>query len=86
MESPEIEVPLEGAHLWDWFWTLSSRRRGGPEALTFAEVGEWQRLTQTMVRPEEVALLMKMDDAFLIEMGKEQKAAAERAREQRGST
>ena len=42
--SPEVRVPERGAHIWDWFWQLSARRKSGPEALTFADVGEWTRL------------------------------------------
>lgn len=79
--APTLEVPPEGAHLWHWFWSLSNRRRSGPEALSYAEVGEWQRLTHTPIRPEEVEMLMRMDDAYLEETRKEQAAAAERARE-----
>lgn len=77
-------VPPEGEHLWDWFWELSRRRRSGPEALTFAEIGEWQRLTRVQVRPEEVGILMRMDDAFLDAVREEQRAAAERARDKKG--
>jgi hypothetical protein len=76
-------VPPEGGHLWDWFWTISRRRRSGPEAITYAEIGEWQRVTATLVRPEEITVLMRMDDAFLSEVRAEQQAAEERAREKR---
>lgn len=64
--------------MWGWFWRLSNRRPG-TDPLSYAEVGEWQRLTCTPVRPEEVEMLMRMDDAYLSEMRKEQAAA--RARE-----
>lgn len=75
-----VIVPAGGGHVWDWFWRLSNRRRSGPEPLSYAEVGEWQRLTRTPIRPEEVEMLMKMDGAYLTEVRKEQAAAAERAR------
>ena len=42
--SPEVRIPDRGAHIWDWFWQLSARRKSGPEALTFADVGDWSRL------------------------------------------
>ncbi len=58
---------------------MSRRRRSGPEAITYGELGEWQRLTRTAVRPEEVEILMQMDDAFLSEVRKEQAEARERA-------
>lgn len=81
VESPDIDVPPEGEHLWEWFWQVSRRRRTGPEAISYTEVGEWQRLTDTAVLPEELDLLMLMDDAFLAEVRKEQREAEERARE-----
>lgn len=80
--SPDYEVPEAGEHVWDWFWGLSARRKSGPEALTYAEVGDWQRLTGTQVRPEEVEMLMQMDNAFLAEVRKEERARLERQREQ----
>lgn len=80
-ESPEIEVPTEAEHVWDWFFELSQRRRSGPEALSFGEVGEWQRLTGNIIRPEEVRMIMAMDDAYVAEARKEQADMAERQRE-----
>lgn len=77
-----MEVPPEGEHLWEWFWTLSRRRRSGPEAITFTEIGAWMRATNTRVRPEEIEVLTRMDDAFLKVVRQEQADAAERAREQ----
>ena len=68
--------------MWEWFWELSGRRRSGPEALTYAEIGEWQRLAGVQVRREEVELLMRMDDAFIAEVRKEQSAALKRAQEE----
>lgn len=83
--SPDLDLPEAGAHVWEWFWEISARRRSGPEALSYAEVGEWQRLTSTQVRPEEVEMLMKMDNAYLAEVREEQRAAMERMREDVGS-
>lgn len=74
-------MPDEVDHVWDWFWTLSARRKSGPEPLSFAEVGEWQRLMATPVRPEEVEMIMSMDDAYLSEVQKEQADATARAEE-----
>lgn len=79
--SPEYEPPDAARHVWEWFWDLSSRRKTGPEAITYAEIGEWQRLTAAHVRPEEVEMLIKMDDAFLSEVRGEQRLAMERATE-----
>lgn len=79
--SPPVVVPDEAEHVWEWFWKLSNRRRAGPESLTYAEIGEWQRLTGQQVLPEEVEMLMKMDDSYLATVRDEQAAAAERQRE-----
>ncbi len=80
-ESPDVDVPMEGAHVWDWFWALSGRRRSGPEALTFADVGEWQRLVMVDLLPQEVEMLMAMDDQYLRAVREDQDAARARALE-----
>lgn len=82
--SPENDIPDAVEHVWEWFWDLSARRKSGPEALTYAEVGEWQRLTGTAIRPEEVEMLMKMDDAFLAECREEQRSHQARINEKGG--
>lgn len=74
-------APLEGAHLWDWFWSLSGRRRSGPEAISFAEIGEWQRLTRTPATPAEIEILLQMDEAFLAAARQEQLERDERERD-----
>lgn len=74
-----VVIPPRGQHVWRWFWQLSGRRHSGPEALTYTEVENWRRLTLTPVRPEEVEMIMRMDDAYLTEVRKEQAAAIERA-------
>ncbi len=77
-ETPDVDVPDQGAHVWEWFWELSGRRKTGPEALSFAEVGEWQRLTGQDVLPVEIEMLLSMDDAYLRAVREDQ--AAVRAR------
>ncbi len=82
-KNPEIDYPDEAAHVWDWFWDeLNPRRRSGPEALTFADLGAWAELTGRTVRPEEIRMLLEMDNAFLREARDEQAAAQARAAEQ----
>lgn len=80
-ESPDVEVPEEGEHVWDWFWELCPRRRSGPEPLTFADVGEWQRLLMYDLLREEVEMLMAMDDRYLTAVREDQAAARARALE-----
>ena len=77
--SPEVEIPHQLLHVWDWFWELSARRRSGPEALTFADIGEWSRLRQVDLQPIEVEFLMAMDDAYLKAVREDQEAARQRA-------
>jgi len=81
-ESPELQVPDAITHVWEWFWQLSGRRHSGPEALTFADVGEWSRLLQIDLLPEEVQMLLAMDDQYLRAVREDQKAARERAQQQ----
>lgn len=73
--SPECYIPDAGRHIWDWFWTLSNRRRSGPEPLSYQEIGEWQRLCSIIARPEEIDAIMKMDDAYLVVTRQEQDEA-----------
>ncbi|WP_313242172.1 hypothetical protein [Stenotrophomonas sp.] len=80
--SPELHIPDAVTHVWDWFWLLSGRRHSGPEALTFADVGNWARLLQLELLPEEVSMLMAMDDQYLRAVREDQKAARERAQQQ----
>lgn len=85
IESPDQEFPGGALHVWDWFWQLSGRRHSGPEALTFADVGQWSRLLHIDLLPEEVQMLMAMDDQYLRAVREEQKAARERSQQQNGS-
>lgn len=81
-ESPEKKVPGAAGHIWGWFWELSGRRHSGPEALTFADIGQWASLLQIELLPEEVRMLMAMDDQYLRAVREEQTAARERAQQQ----
>ena len=81
--TPQTSLPEQGEHLWHWFWQLSPRRRTGPEAISYEELGAWQRLLRIPLRPEEAEILMEMDDAFLSEIRKEQQDAHTRASERK---
>lgn len=73
-------MPPAGEHIWDWFWDeLCHRRASGPEPLSYTEIGEWQRLTGRQVLPEEVAILIAMDDAYLKAYREEREAQLARA-------
>jgi len=79
--TPEVQIPEGAEHVWEWFWELSARRRSGPEAMTFADVGEWQRLMCLDLLPQEVGMLMAMDDQYLAAVREDQAAARARALE-----
>ncbi|TAA11303.1 hypothetical protein EA658_16715 [Pseudoxanthomonas winnipegensis] len=83
LSSPTIVVPVEGGHLWRWFWDLSARRRSGPEALSYAEISAWRAFGNKRIEPEEVETLVAMDDAYLRAVREEQAAARERANEKK---
>ncbi|MEA5123314.1 phage tail assembly chaperone [Xanthomonas floridensis] len=76
--TPDVDMPEEAVHVWEWFWLISGRRKSGPEAISYSDIGEWQRLTLRDVLPEEVEMLMAMDDAYLRAVREEQAAARER--------
>lgn len=65
-DSPEVDVPEQGAHLWEWFWILSGQRaRGdGPQALRMADIESWNRMSGSMMRSDELDVLLAMDGAY----------------------
>lgn len=81
--TPDVEPPEDGEHIWDWFWHLSGHRHqgmNGPQPLTYQDVDLWSRMTGTKVLREEIAILMRMDTAYLnavAECNEEQRKRAE---------
>jgi len=69
-EPPEVPWPL--AHIWEWFGELCAGRRGS-EPLAFADIDAWSRLTGAMIRPSEVALIKRLDFAWLTITGEKVK-------------
>lgn len=71
------------AYLVDWFWDLSSARSmgfAGPDAIRLTDITAWSSLTGNLLLREEVAILRRLDFAFLqtlaeIEREKEGKPA-----------
>ncbi|WP_425510206.1 phage tail assembly chaperone [Xanthobacter tagetidis] len=73
-----MEPPEGAAHILGWFLDLSERRAqgySGPNPISFAEISAWCALTGERPSREEVAIILKMDAAFL-------KAVAEERDEQ----
>jgi hypothetical protein len=59
--------PPEVDHLWRWFNDLHNTRGGGfgPQAISYAEIDAWARLTGSSPTPWEVSVLRRLDVAYL---------------------
>lgn len=68
----ELRIPRAAEHIWEWFWELDQGRRcgNGPEAIGYADIMAWARLSGEEPRPWEVRLLMTMDVARRAEYGR----------------
>lgn len=78
-----VVVPEAGRLLWAAFADLDAARgygESGPQAITFAEIDAWWRLTRTPLEPHHVAALRAMDAALVAHVAAEAKRAAEAAR------
>jgi len=74
---PEPEIPDAVEHVWEWFWQLSNKRRsgmGGMEPLSFSDIGFWAQLTRSDPLPDEIELILKLDDAYMAAVRDEQAA------------
>ena len=75
------EIPVCGAHVWEWWWKLNNRRQPGFESvapLSYTEIKSWLELTGKIVAPEEVEWLIEMDNAFLNTVAQERRDKQER--------
>jgi len=73
------DLPLAGAHLWQWFLELNAARTSngwGPNAIGYGELQAWARLTRRAPAAHEVEALRALDRAFM-----EASAAAAKAKE-----
>lgn len=62
------DCPEVREYVWDWFVELATRRTGGavgPNPLSHGELLAWATLTERDLTPEEVRLLMRLDDVAL---------------------
>jgi len=67
-QPPSPDLPLLLEYIWANFGELTARRgagMAGPNPLTYQEVQAWARLTQRHPSPDEVRLLMRLDDRML---------------------
>ena len=78
----EIDIPDSVEHVWGWFWQLSSRRSFTDSSLlplSFTELDAWTRLMRVNITPEDLDMLIAMDDAMLSAHSEESQAAQARA-------
>lgn len=53
---------MAGQRVWDWFWELDKGRQVGMEAnaISWGDIGEWQRVTGATPEPWELAAIYRM--------------------------
>jgi len=81
----EPDIPAAGEWPYSFFWKLNSRRRPGFEGISpiaYSEIRNWSELTRTFISPEDVELIICVDDAYLSALaeGRERKRRIEEAR------
>jgi hypothetical protein len=66
------------AHVWQWWIDLHCQRRTGMDdcPLTYTDIDAWARLMDTQPRPDEIALLIRVDRTMLAKWRKEREAKA----------
>ena len=81
----DLESPDQFEWIWDWFWELSSVRRhgpNGPDPISYHDIDVWACLTGNQIRREEIAIIRRMDDAFLSALSEEYREQREREKEE----
>lgn len=64
---PELTIPIEGEHIWNWFWELSARRSQGfgLSLISYTEIRAWLEVRRPLIHDWEIEILTNMDQAFL---------------------
>jgi hypothetical protein len=68
-------------HVWDWFWQLNARRCPGFDSMapiSYSDIYHWVTLTRTQITPDEIRMLIQLDDAYLQAISTERKEQRER--------
>lgn len=68
-----VYIPLEGQHLWEWFWELNTARTSngwGANPIGYEQIQTWASLTGTITRPSEIRVLRAMDEQWMMMMSK----------------
>lgn len=62
MNNELIYVPPAGLQAWNWFWELDKGRQVGMEvnAISWSDIGEWQRVTGARPEPWELTAIYRM--------------------------
>ena len=57
-----VYPPPTGQRVWDWFWELDKGRQVGMElnAISWGDIGEWQRVTGARPEPWELNAIYRM--------------------------
>jgi hypothetical protein len=69
---PELDgppCPVELAYLLEWFLELAAARGSSgfaPSPISFGEIAAWARLMRIRPSPNEVGVLRRLDQAFLL--------------------
>jgi len=81
-KTPEApDIPDAAMHVWEWFWRLNARRPPGFDSmapLTYSEIYHWSALTRTQITPDEINMIVQMDDAYLQAISAERKEQRDR--------
>jgi hypothetical protein len=63
-----LDLPVQAEHVWRWYGELAAGRGSngwGPDPITWADLGAWQRLTGAQPDPVELSWLLRLDQAWL---------------------
>lgn len=57
-----VYPPVAGQRVWDWFWELDKGRQVGMElnAISWGDIGEWQRVTGARPEAWELSAIYRM--------------------------
>lgn len=64
----EIHVDEDFTYLLEWFWDLNLARSmgfNGPNPISYSEIAHWSAMTGNIISRREVALIRKMDAAYV---------------------
>lgn len=80
VEIPELHqerVPIEVAHIWEWFKDLHAARAAsfGPSPISYADIEAWARLTGRAPTRWEVSCIKRLDVCFLTHCAKKSAAS-----------